>query len=412
MKVLMLAPGISPHAQRPLKWLLDSGCDVTFVDGTDPQPDAPGLYRYVNAPVLQGARFFKKLLGERLGILVHTKIATLWLRNLINQIQPDIVHVHWADFRAYSCLKADAKPLIITVWGSDINICFDPNASQNYTKASQWHIKMISDALAGAGLIFVDSIDMVEKCQQLSGCELPIELLPIGIDTTLFNPGYVSEAEKWRQKLSISENTIVLSSVRSWQALYAHHTILEAFYQAKPHFSQEVVLLFKTFELHSFSIGANYKSQLIDRAEELDISDSIRWIDGLECNQLPEIYALSDAIVNYPVMDAFPVTFLEAAACECSVISCRLPSYKDTFAEKCFQLIEPDNIQALADAMVHFVNYVRYSNKSRLIEAREFVINNFSETTTKKNILDKYQSSQRKFRGGIESGSEKVKIQG
>jgi glycosyltransferase involved in cell wall biosynthesis len=392
MKVLMLAPGVSPHSQRPLNWLLDSQCEVTFVDGTDPKPKSSNLYRYVHSPILQGARYFNKLLGEQLGTLIHTKIATFWLRNLINQIQPDIIHVHWVDFRAYACLKTNVKPLIVTVWGSDINICFHPNSSQNYIKASQYYIRMIGDALAGADVIFVDSIDMVEKCQQLSGCELPIELLPIGIDTNLFNPDYSSEAEEWRQKLSISHSTVVLSSVRSWQALYSHHTILEAFDRAKPHFHEQVILLFKTFGLHSSKIGANYKSQLVDRAEALGISSSIRWIDGLEYKQLPEIYALSDAIVNYPSMDAFPVTFLEAAACQCSVISCSLPSYGKTFAEKYFQLVEPNEIDALADAMVEFVNNIRHKNNETLIEARSVVVEQFSELVTRKRIIDKYNN--------------------
>jgi L-malate glycosyltransferase len=395
MKVLMLAPGISPHSQRPLSWLLNNGCEVTFVDTKNPQPKPSKSYKYINIPVLQGTKYFNRLFGERLGNLVQTKISTIWLRRLINQIQPDIVHIHWMDFRAHACMKTGVKPIVLTVWGSDINICFSPNESQNYTKASQNYIKMISDVLASADAIFVDSLDMVEKCEQLAECKLPIELLPIGIDTDLFKPGYSKEAKEWRDKLSIEKNTLILSSVRSLQSLYSHHTILEAFYQARSRFSAKVVLLFKTFEYGYSNVREEYKLQLINRAKELGICDSIRWISGIEDNQLPAIYALSDAIVNYPSMDAFPVTFLEAAACQCPVISCRLPSYEGTFAEKYFQLLKPNDVNSLANAMVEFVNRTRHNNMELLRDARTTVVNEFSEVITQNKLMDSYRRLQK-----------------
>jgi glycosyltransferase involved in cell wall biosynthesis len=384
MKVLMLAPGISPHSQRPLDWLLKNGCEVTFVDGTNPQPESSSvLYRYVNSPVLRGARYLNKLFGDRLGSLVQSKIAIPWLRNLINRVQPDIIHVHWVDFRAYACMKAGAKPLILTVWGSDINSCFLPDASQS-------HSSMIGEVLANADLIFVDAADMIDKCEQLAECKLPIELLPIGIDTNLFKPGYENEAKEWRGRLGISESAIVLSSVRAWLKNSSHDSILEAFNKALPNFKQEAILIFKTFQCQSSNTISDSKSQLIDRAEKLGISDSIRWIDGIEYDKLPELYSLSDAIINYPTMDAFPVTFLEAAACQCSVISCDLPSYTGTLAERYFQLLKPNDIQALADGMVSFVNQATLHNRKLPIEARNNVIEQFSEIVTQEKIIDSY----------------------
>jgi glycosyltransferase involved in cell wall biosynthesis len=92
------------------------------------------------------------------------------------------------------------------------------------------------------------------------------------------------------------------------------------------------------------------------------------------------------------MMDGFPVTFLEAAACQRPVITKRLPSYAGTFAENYFDMVEPDDIDALADAMVQTVNGSCAASASSLAEARAIIETSFSETTSAQRLMAIYRS--------------------
>jgi len=115
----------------------------------------------------------------------------------------------------------------------------------------------------------------------------------------------------------------VLLSIRGLMPTYGHHLILEAFAQARPRLNATSILVFKTL-----AAVKEYEAQLHRRAEELGVDQWVRWLADVPFAQMPAVYALADLIVNYPAMDAFPVTFMEAAACGRPVITCRLPSYK------------------------------------------------------------------------------------
>src|SRR5262249_33295654 len=45
--------------------------------------------------------------------------AVLWLRRLVRQFRPDVVHAHWMPFAALTAI-AGARPFVATAWGSDV----------------------------------------------------------------------------------------------------------------------------------------------------------------------------------------------------------------------------------------------------------------------------------------------------
>ena len=382
----MIAPGFSPHAKRPLDWLLKTGCEVIFMDLINPYPESCKQYQFISYSPLQikGLRYYRKVLGNRLCNSLVEWYVTQKLKKLWRQIKPDLVHIHWVDQRAYYFMKAGLKPLVLSVWGSDINQHFLPNADIEYRR-------MIVQVLASSNMIIVDSSDMPRKCETLAGCKLPIEMLPLGIDTNLFRPNYYEAAQEWRKKLTIPIDTKVLLSNRGWSESYGHHMVLEAFANALPKLKRNSILVFKLVNQSKYPDSKDYKKKIHQRIKELDISRSIRWIEEVSFSQLPEIYALADIIVNYPLLDAFPVSFMEAAACERSVITCRLPAYLGTFAEKYFQMVEPENPTALADAIVKMINDVDHQRKSFLTEARKLIKKEYDERNSSQKLVEIYK---------------------
>lgn len=383
MKILMIAPGHSIHSKRPLIWLLENGFDVTFVDSTNPYPEGRDRYQFIPYPIPRGRRYYK-MVGERIASWLSLWTIVIQLRVLWHRVRPDITHVHWVDRRAYHCVKAGLRPLVLSAWGTDINRHFLPDANPE-------NCRIIGQTLAYADRVIVETPFMAERCDLLAGREVNTEVLVLGVNTKLFQPGYDRAAIEWRRKLAVPTDSRVLLSPRGWAKLYGHHLILEAFSQARPRLKANAVLAFIVYNRSSYSESIAYKAELRRRVEELGIAQWVRWIDEVPMARLPEIYAFADVIINFPAMDSFPFTFLEAAACKRPVISCRLPSYRDTFAERYFRMVELGSIVELADAIVEEVNKDPAQRTRFLSEARRVVEREYDESIYIKRLLNIYR---------------------
>jgi glycosyltransferase involved in cell wall biosynthesis len=382
MHVLMVAPGDSLHSRRPLRWLLENGCTVTYLDRVNPDVRETAQYRFLRYP--PGGAALRPYLGPGVVRFLTSWSTPACLRWQLRGVSADLVHVHWVDWRAYHCFKLGLRPLVLTVWGSDINSLLTPASDARARRA-------VGAALAGADLVIADSPDMPEKCAALAGRPLRTELLPIGIDTRCFRPGYAAAAARWRQTLALPAGATVFLSGRAFQDRYNHHLILEAFAQALGRLSTRPILLFKKFNSGKAPASA-YETSLRRRADALGVSSQLRWLAEVPYDQLPELYALVDAVVNFPVMDAFPVTFLEAAACERPVITARLPSYAGTFAASCFRLVEQGDVAQLAAAIVQFEQDPTETRQRQATEARRLVAENHDEAVTARRLLSLYRA--------------------
>jgi glycosyltransferase involved in cell wall biosynthesis len=276
----------------------------------------------------------------------------------------------------------------LTAWGSDINQHFGPDSTEHEQSRA-------SRALRAAHTVIVDSDDIAAKCEALAGRPVRTYSLPLGIDTNLFRPGYTIEARRWRQKLSIPDHAKLLISMRAWSPLYNHHLILEAFSRARPHFQHEVVLAFRLYNaIHYDSrISAEYERGVRDRVTALGLDGAIRWMEETSYQSLPEVYACCDAIINYPKIDAFPVTFLEASACLKPVLTCKQPSYVGTFAERYFHMTEPEDIESLTRGLIQIVN--DDEDKGNLIGARDIVVQLYSQDRARRKLLTLYEELPR-----------------
>jgi len=386
MKVLMLAPGKSIHSKRSLNWLLESGCHVTFVDYTDPRPQVANrqAYRFMPYLGMRGRRFYRLVLGSGMADMLGLQLGTSWLRLIERYVKPDIVHAQWVDHRAYCCLKAGLRPLVLSAWGTDINKHLLPG-TDNKEDSPQAH-RMIGETLAGADLVIGHSPDIVAKCALLAGSELRTEVLTFGVDTKAFHPDHREAGIELRHRLDIPQDATVLLSIRGLMPTYGHHLILEAFAQAQLRFKSAPILVFRRFA----AVEA-YEADLRRQVEELGVGQWVRWLDQVPFDQMPAVYALADLIVSYPAMDAFPVTFMEAAACERPVITCRLPSYQGTFAEKYFYMVEPNNVTALADTIFRAASQDPAERAEMLSEARRAVVQEYDESVSARRLLELYQ---------------------
>jgi glycosyltransferase involved in cell wall biosynthesis len=257
-------------------------------------------------------------------------------------------------------------PLILSAWGSDIN--------EHLEAGSDPALRALAiEALSSAALTIVDSPAMTARCETLAGRHIHSEMLHLGVDTDQFRGGLRAERHELRAQLKISDDDVLLSSMRQLTPPYNHDLILEAFAPSIRQVRRRTYLLFK-----GFNAQADYREMLQSKTREYGISDRIRFIDELPHNALPSLYAATDVVINFPQRDSFPVTLLEAAACQRAVICNRLETYAGVIPDENITWVPPNDCRALAAAITDTTNSYEY-REDNFVKVREAVITGFSD---------------------------------
>src|SRR4030095_7724162 len=134
------------------------------------------------------------------------------------------------------------------------------------------------------------------------------------------------------------------------------------------------------------------------------IEQYVRFIDEVPLEKMPELYSLAEGVLSFPQMDAFPVTFVEAAACERRVITGKLPSYAGTFAEQYFRMVEPDDVEALAHAIAELLSETaaqQMKRKDKLSELRLLVAREYDESVFARRLSDLYKDVASQYRQSL-----------
>jgi glycosyltransferase involved in cell wall biosynthesis len=375
MTIMMVAPAPSVHTRRFAEALLSKGHRVVGVCETNPFPEGREGFSYALLPHPRpGSSLVHGLLDRLLGYTTVERMimraAGLWLRALWYWYRPTVVHRLSLDRKANVCLSAGLRPLVLNPWGTDVNRHFLPDADP-------FERELCCEALRGADLVICDAPEMVERCAEVAGVPVESALLHLGVDTELFFPMGPGAGRPWRERLEIPQDAKVFFSARAWHPRYSHHLVLEAFSEASGRISGNTFLVFKTYNVEQYPEARDYEAQLKHRAEELGISERVRWLKAVEHEQLPELYAMADVVVNFPQMDTLGITLMEAALCERPLISCGLLGYRGTFVERYARLVPPGDTEGLAEAMVDVIE-LSPPKRSFLEEARRAVESEYS----------------------------------
>lgn len=380
MRLLMVGPK-SIHTTRQVTWVLECGHTVSLISDENPFCDRKQNFFFYRRPRTWGARYYKKVLPVSLTVKTTEVIRSVGYRRLWKKSDADLVHINWLDNVAYDICMAGLRPFVITVWGTDVN----RHVLSNQPESESLQLR---EVLRCAAAVIVDSSEMIQKCELLAQKRLPAFVIPLGVNTDHFKPASDERVRDLRSKFGIPENAKVIVSIRAFEKRYGHDVILEAFARALRRLKGEAVLVFRFYN----PVGRDeLESQLRARSDELGISDQVRWFDAVPYRRLPEIYQLADLIVNYPTMDAFPVSFIEAASCECSVVSNKLPAYEGTLAEEFFRLVPPNDVNKLTEAVVDALS--NDDRRANLTAARERVRTQFDERFSKAQLIEVYRQA-------------------
>jgi glycosyltransferase involved in cell wall biosynthesis len=362
------------HCRRYVRLLQLAGCDVTLIEhsGFESHP-IPGV-DHRSYP--RRMRRLDWLLTTRALSFSHKRR----LEPLLRSANADVCHVQWLDERVMDVSLAGGRPLVVTAWGSDLNVPLQMAPSNPVRQR-------IGAALRALDLLIVDCDDSASAANELAGVEVPVASLPIGIDTQLFQPDLPKERDQWRKQFQIEPDALVFLSGRQLGAIYRPAEIIEAFARMPAAARQRSYLIMRTF---GHSVGTSLHS-LQQLTRSLGIEQRVRWIGGMPYEQQPGLFVAADFMVNFPQMDAFPVTFLESLACGVPVLTNRLKSYESNGATAYLNFAKEDSVSALSATMAAALDDVA-GLRARAAGGREHVVQNFDERISAARLKEIYDS--------------------
>ncbi|HEY9744994.1 MAG TPA: glycosyltransferase family 4 protein [Oculatellaceae cyanobacterium] len=308
------------------------------------------------------------------------------VREIIQEIQPDLVHVFFLYHLGWLAALSGFHPLIITLLGPDLML-----SRQNYKSGLQLKFAHLLNSLSlkQADLVTTVSDNLCKAASRMGMGLVPIELIPIGVDPHLFRPDL--ETTELREKLQIPDDSFVVLSPRRMAPRYNQNTIIESIPKVLEEIPRAVFILKDAFSDNPERLA--YVEALREQAEALGVQHAIRWVGEVPMAELPYYYALSDVVVSVPTVDGMPVTIFEAMAAQKPLIVGDLASYNEVIIHGQTGLRVPvHNSQVLAGAIVKMHHNPALAK--RMVEESQVILHQYG-------IFDEQMMRMERYYNGL-----------
>jgi L-malate glycosyltransferase len=285
MKICYVGDAKSIHLQRWIKWVANAGHDLHLITDHSIEINTAKIYSLKHKKDGGYIDFISKMRQTK---------------KLVNKINPDILHAHYAfgygTFGAYT----NFHPYVLTAWGSDILV----DTSSIYRKFA------VKYPLKRADLITCDAQHLKESMIKLGAVGQKINIIYFGTDTVKFSPQKKDITLK--NKLGLDDSPVVIS-LRLLKPIYNIESLITA-----------IPLILKQIPQAKFIIAGEgpEEKMLKEMASSLKVMESIRFVGSIPNDELPYYLATSDVYVSTSLSDAgLAASTAEAMACELPVIT-------------------------------------------------------------------------------------------
>jgi len=189
-------------------------------------------------------------------------------------------------------------------------------------------------------MVFATSETIKKYIQEISSKET--EVIPFGIDTTVFKPTIVKHP--W------SDDSKILLYVKPLEKIYCADIVIDAFAVVK---KKVTVANLKLLIVGDGSQAADLK----EKVNALGLSASVKFTGKLKYSAIPEYHNMADIFINIPEYESFGVCVIEAMACEKPVIVSNQGGLKEIVDNTgCGLLVPVHNIGETAAAIEKLLN--------------------------------------------------------
>jgi L-malate glycosyltransferase len=315
-RVLMLGTVNHPHVEHLSLAMHERGFELLVGGGTEPSLPESVLgaadVRLSAAPAMP-----RRTLA---GAVAHVR----WIRRLLRDFQPDVVHAHWMPGFAFFAAAAGASPLIAMAWGSDVY-----RASRRQELVNRFAVRR-------AAIAMTDSVALLSRLEELGAPPDRTFLLNWGVDLERFAPADTGRAAI-RAELGLGPGPAILSP-RSLMPVYNIPMIVAAFASvgtAVP----DAQLLLKHMGIASGELGP------------IPHADRVHIVGHVPYERMADWYRASDVCVSIASSDSSPRSVWEAMACGVPMVVSDLPWVRELIEPEVHALVVPIETGAVAAAV-------------------------------------------------------------
>lgn len=316
LQVLMLGTVNHPHVEHLALALRDRGLELVVAGDVEPSfPDSALPAAGIEVRIAPRSRR-----RTVYGLVRHV----VWIRRLLRELRPEVVHAHWFPGFGFFAALAGASPLVVTAWGSDV---YRANLRQ----------EMVNRYVARrAELVTTDSAALIDRLLDLGAARERTLLVNWGVDLDTFSPDS-ARRHGLRRELGLGSGPVILSP-RSLAPLYNVPTILAAF-ERVGELVPDAQLVLKHMALTQPDLGP------------LPHAERVRIVGHVPYEAMADYYRAADACVSIASSDSSPRSAWEALACGCPLIVSDLPWVHELIVPERHALVVPIEAGAVAQAL-------------------------------------------------------------
>ena len=326
MRLCIIANPNSIHVRRWVRHFQRRGFDVHLI-GAKPRieavPAGITFHDSMTFPAIPGVQYLA---------------AARKTRQIVNQIQPDVIHAHFVDGGGWLAAATGFHPFILTAHGSDLLSL--STQSLAFRQLSQW-------ALNCADYVTCVSKQLYSTALSLGVDASKVELLPMGVDLDLFHP-HGDAAEQ--PDLTKGRTGPLITNLRAIKSIYNPHD-----------FARAIPLVLKNVPDARFAIfKAGADPELLAEFQSIvtqhGASNSVHYIERVEDNKMAALLRDSTVAVSIASSDGTPMSVQEAMACGTPLILGKIPSFDGWITNNNNALLIPlHNPDELSKAIVRLL---------------------------------------------------------
>lgn len=249
------------------------------------------------------------------------------LRHIVTEFQPDIVHAHYASSYGLLGALSGFRPLIISVWGSDV---FEfPRQNRIYRALFKWN-------LGRAAIVLSTSKVMADETAKYTGKKILVT--PFGVDVSVFKP-----------MPKKSHGPLVVGCVKPLEQTYGTEYLIKAFAISKRRLPEH--------RLQLMLVGGGTKeSELRQLAVDQGVGQETIFVGAVPHAQVARYHQQIDISVFPSFSDSFGVSAVEASACGNPVIVSNVGGLPEVVENEVSGIVVPcRDVEAIASALVRLV---------------------------------------------------------
>jgi glycosyltransferase involved in cell wall biosynthesis len=329
--VLLLAPAGSLHTRRWVAALARAGHRVVVASWQPAEPLPAGELRVAPTRAIAGIRL---------------PLARTWLRRLIREVQPDLVHVHSLGVHGLLALALPpGPPRVVTPWGSELRA-----ARRSAAKAA-----VIRLAVSRADLVLPTSAEVAaEMMDRYAVPAARTRVLSWGVADELIAALSSVRPAAVRAAYGIPAGATMVLSIRSTSATYRTREVASAFAQAASVRRDLFLVVLGGHQPSSAAARRAGKAYLADIGSAAGAAaDRMVIIDRtLGQREAFELMCAADVAVSVPAADQRSSSVLEAALAGCRLLLSDIAPYREMVGDGlAADLLAEPVAGSLADAL-------------------------------------------------------------